>query len=243
MTAEEAVRALTRVLVEGGYLASGDAAPCLVITVAGDQDDIADALMHAARQAAEEMGAGVEVMSALVSDEVAALAAAAGLSVGRYLLINYIAQAEGITLEEAIALYGAVPISVLLEQYKGARDLFEGEGPELTEEQRAALNAAFAQMKDAIGEAESAFHDAFKALKAAYRGLIHDATKEYKGGDGQALADALNLLREQFLAEYQALRAARDAAIAAARAAFLEAVTAVRNPRRGVRPALCLAWQ
>ena len=233
LTAEEAVKAMTRALVEGGYLAPSLITPYLVITVSGSgtpEGETAEALQNAAKQVAEELGAEFEIKSAFVSDEVAAQAAAAGLSAGKYLLMQYVAQAEGITLEEAIANYGTVSIGELLSQFEDADEVFEIGELLLAEEQLAALDAAFALQKESIIAAEKAFHDAFKALKSTYRDKAHSITKAKKEVYVQALTDALSQLKEQFLAEYQAVRQAFDDAVSVARAAFLEAVTLAGIP-------------
>jgi nucleotide-binding universal stress UspA family protein len=233
LTAEEAVKVMTKALAEGGYLATGDSAPYLVITVSGSgtqEEDAAEALQNAARQVAEELGTELEIKSAFAPDDVAAQAAAAGLSAGKYLLLQYIAKTEGITLDEAIAQYGTAKISDLMNQFEDAGDAFDFDGLLLTEEQRTALELAFAQQKQSITAAEKAFHDAFKSIKSAYREKVHSTVKAKKGVDDQTVFDTLNQLKEQMLAEYQSMRQTLDDAANAARAAFQEAVAAAGIP-------------
>ena len=233
LTAEEAVKVMTKALIAGGYLAPADISPYLVITVSGggaQEENASEALKNAAKQTAEELGVEFEVESAFVTDDVAAQAAALGLSTGRYLLMQYIAKTEDITLEEAIAKYGTARIGELMDQFEDAKELFDDDGLVLSDEQRIVLEAAFEQQKEAIKVAESTFHDAFKALKSTYRDKAHSAIKSEQGEDNQATADALSLLKEQMLVEFQAVRLSLDEAVSAARSTFMEAVAAALIP-------------
>ncbi len=233
LTAEDAVKVMTKALIAGGYLAPADISPYLVITVSGggaQEENASEALKSAAKQTAEELGVEFEVESAFVTDDVAAQAAALGLSTGRYLLMQYIAKTEDITLEEAIAKYGTARIGELMDQFEDAKELFDDDGLVLSDEQRIVLEAAFEQQKETIKAAERTFHDAFKALKSTYRGKAHSTIKSEQGEDNQSIADALNLLKEQMLAEYHAVRLALDEAVSAARSTFMEAVAAALIP-------------
>ncbi len=57
-----------------------------------------------------------KIRGAYVPDSVAAEAAALNLSTGRYIVIKVVAEKEGLTIEEAIALYGSTKINVLMKK-------------------------------------------------------------------------------------------------------------------------------
>ena len=228
-TAQEAVAEIVKALADAGYL-SQEKDPALIIAVSGadeQADELASLLRQSARDAASLLDGELEIRTAFVTEEIASEAAALSMSSGRYLLMKHIAKAEGISLEEAIARYGQIAIGALLAQFKDARSLFRDGDEEdlsgLTPEQLAALEAAFAAQKETILRAEKAFHDAFQAIRQAYKARIQDVKKEDEGKDAQAIQASLDQLREQMMAEYNAALQARDNAVAAARAAFREA--------------------
>ncbi len=233
-TAQEAVQEIVSALAQAGYLAAAEVKPYLVITVTGDQDaDVADALNKTAKEALEGLGAECEVRTAYVSDEIAVQAAALGLSSGKYLLMQRIANSEAISLEDAIAQYGSKTMGELMVLFGDADGIFDiGDDEEdvLTEEQRTALQAAFALEKDTIKEAEKAFHDAFQAIKSTYRNQIQTMKKEKRKEDVEGLIAGLSKLKEEMLAEYQAAKQALTDAQAGARTAFLDAIASAGIP-------------
>ena len=125
---------MIQALIDGGYIDPTDETePYLIITVSGASGEEADdQIAQRLREGAEDMLGGLElrcrVGTADVSDEDVQAAKALGLSVGRYLLLAYIAGEEGIALDEAIATYGSMKIGVLMDMYQGADDLFDDGG-------------------------------------------------------------------------------------------------------------------
>jgi hypothetical protein len=228
LTAEEAVRVMTRLLIEGGFLSSDEHTPYLLITESGGDAAGIQALRQTAEQVALELNAMFEIRSGQVPDEVAAAAEAAGLTPGKYLLMLYIAGQEGKTLEEAVALYGAASIGELADQF-GDFSMLLTDTSQLTEEQMVALYAAFKQMKSAITAAEKTYQDAIKALKERYRVATQDATKFIQ--DEAELAAVIDRLKTEILADYEGIQKTLDGDTAAAREEFLLAADAALIPK------------
>ena len=227
LTAEEAVRLMTQQLIEGGFLTSDEHTPYLLITTSGGDEESTSALQQTAEQVALELNAIFEIRTGQVSDENAEAAAAAGLTPGKYLLMEYIAKQAGITLEEAVALYGTASIGELADQF-GDFDALLEYADILTDEQMAVLNTAFEQMKTSIMASEKTYQDAIKALKDRYRVTAQDVTKSI--GDEDELEDAIDRLKTEILAEYEGIQKTLDGDVAAARALFQAAVDAALIP-------------
>ena len=178
-----------------------------------------------------------DVQPGMITEELQNEAAAHSLPIGKYLLIKYIAETEGISIEEAVDAYGGFSLGELLTQFPDAGYMFEAQNDEtdlstlLTPEQLAALEAAFALQKDAVVTAEKVFHDAFQSIKAAYRDKIHTVKQDKQQTDAAAIQAALDDLKEQMLVEYNSALKTRDEAVAAAKSAFLEAITAAGIPQ------------
>ena len=153
----------------------------------------------ALEKAAEEVLAGqsveCEVKSAYIPDEVAAAAAVYGLSAGRYVLLNYIAGIEAITVDEAISKYGALKIGEMMEMFDGAKEVFKAynkaaEGDEadagdlegMTPEQQAVFKAALDTFHVEIRAANDAFHQAFATIKSDTKQQIASARAAYRQG-------------------------------------------------------------
>lgn len=227
LTAEEAVRAMTRQLVESGFLSSDSYTPYLLITASGADDVNTQALEQTAEQVALDLNAKFEILTELVSGDVAAAAEAAGLTPGKYLLMQYIAEQEGISLEDAVARYGETPIGELADQFGGFPSLLAYEDV-LTAEQTMALDAALAQMKTAVTAAEKVYQDAVKALKDRYRVTAQDAVKSIE--DEAELAAVIERLKSEILADYEGIQKTLDGDAAAARDEFLRAADAAEIP-------------
>ena len=214
------VAAVLQALIDGGYIDNAEEAESyLIITVSGssseDEDnEIADKL----RDGAEDMLSGLalrcRVGTADVNQQDVEAAKALGLSVGRYLLMQYIAGVEGISLEEAIVAYGSMKIGALMEMYEGAQDLFEdgsnnGRGTfleGLTDEQVQIVNAVIKAFKKDLQAAQKTYHDAFKQIQSRYRQTIKNMRKQYK--------DDAEMLKMQLEAQMQNMVEERDAALA-----------------------------
>ena len=227
LTAEEAVRLLTQQLIEGGFLSSDEHTPYLLITTSGDDEESAAVLQQTAEQVALEQNIVFAIRTGQVSDEIIEAAAAAGLTPGKYLLMEYIAKQEGITLEEAVALYGTASVGELADQFGDFDALLEYAGT-LTEEQLVVLDAAFEQMKTSITASEKTYQDAIKALKNRCRVTAQDATKSIENKD--ELVDIIEKLKAEILAVYEGIQKSLDGDVATARGLFQATVDAALIP-------------
>jgi hypothetical protein len=236
-TAEAAVGEIVKALADAGNLVNTKG-NSLVITVSGS-DEQAEELADTLRQSAQDAAGSnqLKVRTAFVTPELAAEADALGMSASKYLLMQYIAQKKGITLEAAIAQYGQFTISQLLEQFKDAKSLFEGDSEDgeegldsLTPEQKAALDTAFKQQKDTVNEAQNTFLKAFIAIRKTYRDKIKDIEKEGKDKDAAAIQASLDQLKAQMTTEYNAALSVRDSAVTTAKDAFQAAATTAGIP-------------
>ena len=231
ITPMDAVDALVAELVAQGYITQGEEA-ALVITVSGcENDGLAEGLKDRARERIREMDMACEVVSASVSPEDVEAAQALGMSVGRYLIIKYIAEQEGITLEDAIAAYGSTKMKDLLDMVDDPDAIFENDGAfedfiaTLTPEQQAILQAALDAYKTTVKDAQKAFIEAGKVAQKAFiadKKAAQDAFK--KTHDNDAWKAAKTALKEQFYNAKATAKAQAQAAKEAAKQTFLEAI-------------------
>ena len=231
MTPMDAVDALVAELVAQGYITQGEEA-ALVITVSGcENDGLAEELKDRVRERVREMDMACEVVSASVSPEDVEAAQALGMSVGRYLIIKYIAEQEGISLEDAIAAYGSTKMKNLLDMVDDPDAVFENDGAfedfiaTLTPEQQAILQAALDAYKTTVKDAHKAFIEAGKVAQKTFiadKKAAQDAFKETH--DNDAWKAAKTALKEQFYNAKATAKAQAQAAKEAAKQTFLEAI-------------------
>ncbi len=219
-TAEEAVRLCVAAMINEGYIAAGEDEPYLIVTVSnGDRlvvEDAAELLEKAAEGVLGLQNIECKIRSAYVPDSVAAEAAALNLSTGRYIVIKVVAEKEGLTIEEAIALYGSTKINVLMKSFPEAKDAFkdynksmeladdENEAEDdtgMTPEQKALFQAARDTFHQEINAANAAFFLARDTLKANLKSDL-EALEKPKGKDSKEGKDAYN----------EAVKTLRDAA-------------------------------
>ena len=132
-TPEEALTAALQQIDENGYLASTDEDGYLLISTSGGilDADLAQSLREIARDYLRTLGKEYEVDSTSLGADVSAKADTLGLPGGRYIMMEYIAQQQGITVEEAIALYGGEKVKTLMDTFDGLREAMDqGEGEE-----------------------------------------------------------------------------------------------------------------
>lgn len=130
LSANSAIDAIISEIAAAGYLNKADKEPYVLVTVAGgaDNPELRDELEDYTEKALEAAGVDGDVKSAVVSDDTASGAAAQGMSAGRYMVLQYIAKEKGITFEEAVALYGTMSISQLMEQFEDLDEAFDEDG-------------------------------------------------------------------------------------------------------------------
>ncbi len=123
-TPEEALSAALAQIDENGYLASSEEDGYLLITTNGgilDADE-ASSLRTIAKDYLSSLGKEYEVDSASLGADVSAKADTLGLPGGRYLMMEYIAEQEGISVEEAVALYSGESAQTLMRTFDGLRE-------------------------------------------------------------------------------------------------------------------------
>ncbi|MHB1314250.1 MAG: anti-sigma-I factor RsgI family protein [Christensenellales bacterium] len=241
-SASDAVDIIIKALYDNGYLANREMKPTLIVTVANGYmvtEKVAEELEKRAENALESMNVDCDVKSAYISNKTAATAASYGLSAGRYMLLNYIAQAEGIAIEQAIEKYAGVKIGELMDMFKGAKSVFredtadedwEGFLAGLAPEQQALLLPALQNFMQEIRAAKEAFHMAFQGIKAAYGNKLEELRNQYGNARTNVFKDAIRQMKNSMLTERrEALRVRKDA-VHAARAKFMEAVAAAGIP-------------
>lgn len=246
MTYESAVDKLIGALATEGYLAPADTEPSIVITAYGDVgENLITDIETQAQESLTALGLECPIYASDVSDEMAEIAESFGLTPGRYLLISYLADSEGISMEDAIAKYADMRMGDLthivgeaLGVYGDLSPLLEG----LTDEQVAVLTAAkeaYAAAMHAAAqahrEAKAAAIDAFKAAKEAAQQAFKD------GKDKNAWKQAKTAAQQAFQQAKEDGKAMFEAAKAKARGDFMAAVAAL-----GLDPELIenlLAWE
>lgn len=240
LSAEEAVKAIVKELVSAGYIVQGEIEPCLVIAVNGDgqtDTEIADKLQECAKEVIRSCDVECNVRGANVTDDISTKAAELGLSAGRYMILNYIVEKEGITMEQAIQMYGSLKIGELMNMFEGVEDIFKGEDSDnngelngLTDEQTAVLNPAFETLKKEIKQAEKAFHETFSNIKKVYTKKLVDIKKQYKNKDVSELKEVIDNLRKDMLNERQAALNVLNEIVNKARDKFKLAVSGLNIP-------------
>ena len=231
MTPMDAVDAIVSELAAQGYLTADEEAAVVITVSGGDEEGLAEELKDRVRERVREMDMACEVVSASVSPEDVEAAQALGMSVGRYLIIKYIAEQEGISLEDAIAAYGSTKMKDLLDMVDDPDAVFENDGAfedflaTLTPEQQAILQAALDAYKTTVKDAQKAFIEAGKVAQKTFiadKKAAQDAFKETH--DNDAWKAAKTALKEQFYNAKAEAKAQAQAAKEAAKQTFLEAI-------------------
>lgn len=236
MTADAAMKAVVTELVSGGYISSvAEIEPYLVITVSKNgvsDEDMTKKLKATAQQTLEELKLECRIGTADVTPEDIAAATTLNLSVGRYLMLKYIAAVEKITIEQAITTYGSMKIGELMDMFGGIEDLFQdeinGRGDfleHLTPEQVQLVNGAIKVFKADLKKAEKAFHDTWKDLRENYSKQVKAIVKEKL--DAAAIQAKLDALKQIMLTERATALGVLTAAVNAAKDKCIAAVSSV----------------
>ncbi len=237
MTPDAAVTAIVKELASSGYINNtAEVRPYLIITVSKNgvtDEQKTEELKDTAEKTLEELKLECRIGTADVTSEDVAAAASLNISVGRYVLLKYIAAKEGITIEQAIATYGSMKIGELMDMYKEAEDLFKedddnGRGDflsTLTPEQVQAVNSAIKTFKAELKTAEKAFHNTVKQMKKTYSGQVKAIRKS--GSDAAAIQAQLDALKQKMLDERTAALGVLTAAVNAAKDKCIAAVSSV----------------
>ena len=92
-----------------------------------ENEGLAEGLRDRAEECVKEMNMECEVISATVSGEDIEAAKSIGMSAGRYLIIQKIAEEEGISFLEAKEKYGESKMKDLLGMIEDVDDIFEND--------------------------------------------------------------------------------------------------------------------
>ncbi len=165
----DALSILIGALAEGGYITEEDSNASLVITTCGDnEEELRQNLEETAAQRLTELGLVCDVVVSTVENEIVDEAKQIGLTPGRYLLLKYLAEKEGITLLEAKEKYGSLKMGKLVKLVDDVDAVFGHKGDEknmqelvdsgiLTQEQLQVLTQAQNEFKVAMRQAEQLF--------------------------------------------------------------------------------------
>lgn len=156
-TPEEALSAALTQIGGTGYFSATDGEPYLLITTTGGilNGEVAKSLRQTAGDFFKSLGANVVVDNTAIGADVSAKAATLGLPGGRYLMMEYIAGQQGISVEEAIALYGKERVRDLMRSFEGLRQaMAENDGEIADENVEGKANAEGEANDEASGEVE-----------------------------------------------------------------------------------------
>ncbi len=131
---KEAMNIIITSFVNENYITYDEKATILVTITGSSDEDLAETIKKATEEVLEEKDLEVELIMANVDEEASNEAVSSGYSAGRYMLLNYIAQQEGITFQETAAAYGDMNINELLSLFEDAEDYFEDQFKDLDEE-------------------------------------------------------------------------------------------------------------
>lgn len=165
-TPDEALSAALAQIDENGYLTSSEEDGYLLITTVGGilEADEAASLRTIAKDYLKSLGKEYEVDSTSLGADVSAKAATLGLPGGRYKMMEYIAAQQGITVEEAVALYGSESVQTLMRTFEGLREAMgEEDEQEQEQEQEQEKTQEQLQLEAQLREAEKEQNKADKA--------------------------------------------------------------------------------
>jgi hypothetical protein len=225
-TPEAATTALIAEFAAQGYITPDNTDAAIVITVYGDDEDgLLVNIQSAASESLTGLGITCDLVASAVEPDIAQTAKAAGITPGRYLLIKYLADRDGITVEEAWQKYGSMKMKELLNLIPNPGEVYGDDAyvylasvvAGLTPEQLQILNQAQlayqTAMKTAVKTYNQAKADARAYFKAA-RDAAHDAFKEThdKNAWQQAKAAAKQEMQQRYRVAKQAFNTARTQA-------------------------------
>lgn len=250
LTPDEAAAALIDGFATDGYLSSENTDAAIVITVYGDENEtLLTNLQMSAADKLTTLGIACNIVASEVEPEVAQIARAAGITPGRYLLIKYLADRDGITIEQARDLYGKMKMKDLLKMIPDAGEVFGDEVyayvssviEGLTPEQLQVLTQAKVAYQAAMKAAVKAYNQAKEEARAYFQSARNAAQAAFKSThDQQAWKQAKTLAKQEMEQRYQTAKQAFIAAKAQAQEAFTTAVSGLGLTQEQIEA--ILAW-
>ncbi len=207
MTPEAALNTLIDAFAAGGYITRDDENASLVITACGDNsNDLISSLQETASQRLNELGLTCDVLAAPVDNGIADEAQRYGLTPGRYMLLEKIAEKEGLTLEQAKEKYGALKMGKLVGLADDLGAVFRGMGSQtqpnendiLTPEQQQILNEARNAFRIAMQEAQQTFKQARTQAQEIWKKTKEQILNDFKADkDAEKRRAAVDALKAQ----------------------------------------------
>ena len=242
LTADEAMDVLINAFAQGGYFGLDITGAALVITVSGDDENVAVTdLQQKVQTSLTNLGLQCEVLAKTVEEGTIEEAAKYGLSAGRYLLLKYLAEQENITLETAIEKYATMRMGDLLKLIDDPDKAFEDITGGLTPEQQQALMEAINAYKTAMKTAQQVFLQTKSDAQKYFQSAKKDAQNAFKKNkDHQAWEDTKTALQREFKQKQAAALEAYQKAKEQARAQFMAAIAGLGLTERAI--GRYLAW-
>jgi len=248
LSPEEAISLIINAIAEQGYFDSGDEA--LVITACGDQDEeLLASIQDTANQTLEQLGIACDVVASCVTNPIVEAAKEAGMTPGRYKVIKYLAEQEGIAFEEAALKYSAYKMGQLMALIEDPGDVF-GNKEEvnledlisgLTQEQQDILMQAIKDYEAALRAAQQQFVQTKKQVNSemqTQKAQIQNAFKTTK--DLDQFKQSRNELHMQFRSRRLEARQVFFAARAQAQLQFRQTVADLGLDEETIKA--LLAW-
>lgn len=234
MTAEEAVAALINTFASEGYISADNQDAAIVITVHGqNEQELVTSLEGAASASLEGLGITCDVVASAVEFEIAQEAEAVGMTPGKYMIVQYLAEQDGISFEEARALYADLSMKELLQMVSDVSGVFgedayvflAGTVAGLTPEQLALLNAALADYKAAMKAAVKTYLQAKEDARDYFHTARDEAHEAFKAtGDHEAWQSAKTAAKNEMERLYGVAKAAFKEAKVQATNVFVVAI-------------------
>jgi hypothetical protein len=230
MPPDNAVAALIAEFAAQGYISPARADASIVITVYGDDEDgLLAKLQTAASDSLSGLGVTCDIVASAVAPDTAQTARAAGITPGKYLLLCYLAERDGITIEAARDLYGSMKMKALLAMVPDPGEVFGKDAyvflstvaPGLTSGQLQILEQAKLAYQAAMKAAVKAYNQAKEDARAYFQAARDDARDAFKETrDHQAWQQAKTAAKHEMEQRYATAKQAFGDAKAQAEADF-----------------------
>ncbi len=222
MTPDAATAALIGEFAAEGYVSPESSDAAIVITVYGDDEEmLLERLQTTATDSLTDLGITCDVVTSSVQPQIAQAAKSAGITPGKYLLVKYLAERDGITIEEARDIYGDMKMKELLNMIPDVKkvygDLAHINLPDitgnLTPEQLDILEQARLAYETAMKAAVKAYNQAKEDARIAFQTARESAHGVYQQNhDKQVWQQAKTAAKQEMQQRYQTAKQAFVAA-------------------------------
>lgn len=233
-TPDAATAALIGEFAAEGYVSPESTDAAIVITVYGDDEGkLLENLQVTATDSLTGLGISCDVVTSAVQPQIAQPAKSAGITPGKYLLIKYLAERDGITIEEARDIYGDMKMKKLLSMIPDVKDVYGDDAyislsdivESLTPEQLEILEQARLAYETAMKTAVKAYNQAKEDAREGFSAARGEAQNAYKQNrDKQAWKQAKTAAQKEMRQRYQAAKQVFTAARTQARNDFMAVI-------------------